>query len=496
VVAAATGTTWPFVGSPVFGSLATALETTSSGVEIVLFCPIVSEAIRLDWEAFSVDNQQWVVNEEETISPTIYRIKDGVSETETNPGLYCPIWQHQPVQSSLVNLNLLSFSDVADVFSNVTGSMEPVQVSMTAETPPFAIMQEEDEETSWLIHPVIDTGEVVGLVVSVVSGPESIPSPSLLAETLLESMSESMTSIKSYLELVWPFVTNPVFSLVATTFLDVIPGSELAISCPLVFAENIADWEAFSVANQGWIPTDATTVGESITPFIFRYMEIGDDQIAVSETALAPYCPVWQHEPVSTQYINFNLLSLQDVADAYASVNSTLEPIAVPVTTDPFGRDLDENYFWMVRPVLSADDTVAGLVMGIVPGPTASGMASDAPTVPPTPAPTEAPTESFTEFPAESPTVSPTASPTQPPTGSPMLVPPVSPITFHPTWSSSESDPTAVASINPTPRVPPVNTQNSASPKTWTRRFWTVIATMALSMALADAGARFNNSES
>jgi hypothetical protein len=79
-----------------------------------------------------------------------------------------------------VNFNLLTISDVADVFATVTSTLEPIKVPVTSNLP-FGITRNDevsDEESfSWLIHAVLDDGDVVGLVVSVVLETEINPSP-------------------------------------------------------------------------------------------------------------------------------------------------------------------------------------------------------------------------------------------------------------------------------------------------------------------------------
>jgi hypothetical protein len=139
------------------------------------------------------------------LSSIMYRLSDDgvpLPMEETELSLYCPVWQHHAVvQPALVNFNFLTISDVADAFATVTSALEPIKVPVTSNHP-FGITrndEESDEESfSWLIHAVLDDGDVVGLVVSVVLETEidlsSLPQPDPLLR-LLNPISESSTSM-------------------------------------------------------------------------------------------------------------------------------------------------------------------------------------------------------------------------------------------------------------------------------------------------------------
>jgi hypothetical protein len=159
---------------PVFLCLATIYAENVLENEIVLSCPVVFDADRANLELYSVVNQGWVA---ELLQP-LTRYRPSFTTSVTTVYLYrwrnrnlvstnYPVWQHHAVQSPLVNFNLLTISDVADVFATVTSTLEAIKAPVASNLP-FRITrndEESDEESfSWSIHPVHDDGDVVGLV--------------------------------------------------------------------------------------------------------------------------------------------------------------------------------------------------------------------------------------------------------------------------------------------------------------------------------------------
>jgi hypothetical protein len=168
---------WPFATIPDFAvKAASALNIASAN--FVAFAPLVDDSQRQAWETFSLNRQAWVeeglryeqgnethdgspsarqrkVNEQfdlpralqseqssdshadtpvdfsQGIASTIYRMTEGTRVVEDNVSSYYPIWQHSPVNSKLVNFNLLShweFGEEAQV-ATISQSVVIGQVS-------------------------------------------------------------------------------------------------------------------------------------------------------------------------------------------------------------------------------------------------------------------------------------------------------------------------------------------------------------------------------
>jgi hypothetical protein len=122
-LAADTGAAWPNFTMPDFEfRAANALELVDAASITLL--PYVDADSRLGWEAYSVENVQWVQDSlafQETVvggrklsTPTIqngiadriYLLEDGKKKVDETPGPYFPMWQHYPAIPDIVNYDL------------------------------------------------------------------------------------------------------------------------------------------------------------------------------------------------------------------------------------------------------------------------------------------------------------------------------------------------------------------------------------------------------
>jgi class 3 adenylate cyclase len=130
----------------------------------------------------------------------------------------------------------------------------------------------------------------------------------------LEAVSQSMTSYALGINATWPFVTHPNFGAISQTVLENIRARFVAW-VPFVQPEERAEWEAYSVANQGFVEDLKKYFGFNYTtfpivPFIFR---IGNDTVPVVydteplDPELPFHAPVWQLVPPleGPQFVNF-----------------------------------------------------------------------------------------------------------------------------------------------------------------------------------------------
>jgi hypothetical protein len=94
----------------------------------------------------------------------------------------------------------------------------------------------------------------------------------------------------------WPYVTLPNFDIRATEA-EELTGIGLIVYAPLVTTESLQAWEAYSVANQGWIQDDwnyrdaSVDVG-NISPTVY-YQNASSIPATVER-----HLPVWQTGPV------------------------------------------------------------------------------------------------------------------------------------------------------------------------------------------------------
>jgi hypothetical protein len=111
----------------------------------------------------------------------------------------------------------------------------------------------------------------------------------------------------------WPMETFPGYESIASDF-RVVSGATMILTAPLVELAEKQEWEAYAVANQGWIQDSMTKSGivdahpAEISGVIYEYQA---GQVAPSK--VGPFAPVWQLSAFAngedTSMINFNLMS-------------------------------------------------------------------------------------------------------------------------------------------------------------------------------------------
>ena len=128
----------------------------------------------------------------------------------------------------------------------------------------------------------------------------------------LDTLASTLSSHAKVSASAWPMETFPNFEAVVSNFRN-ITGSRLITTSPLVDDSNIKlSWEAYAVANQGWIKEGLTYIGAdtnvpNIPPTIHEFDSNGKTVASVH----GPYSPIWQtsQPPSNTSIINYNLLS-------------------------------------------------------------------------------------------------------------------------------------------------------------------------------------------
>ncbi|KAL3938715.1 MAG: hypothetical protein SGBAC_006428 [Bacillariaceae sp.] len=112
------GTNFPNFTLPDFDQFAAGTRSLTKAA-LLVYSPLVADADRAGWEAYSVENQGWVdtslafagkPNRTEQISDVIYYRGDRQQIPEKNRTYYSPIWQMSPPPEdvSVINFNLLN----------------------------------------------------------------------------------------------------------------------------------------------------------------------------------------------------------------------------------------------------------------------------------------------------------------------------------------------------------------------------------------------------
>lgn len=279
---------WPFSTNPVFNSMISLYSRVVPSSRLTIFCPLISDNTRNNWESFSQSNYLKLGEDVEgNITSSIFNRNEDSFRNETGPGPYCPVWQHYPLSLSMINFNLLSIPDIAISL----GSDEPGPLRIEATTRfPFLPFVASD---LWLISPVIRSdGTVMGLVVSLVHDDVDATIIFPPSNILLDSISETFSLMAVHRREVWPFVINPVLALLAQPYLSSMGIEEAGIySCPIVTTANAINWESFVNTNVGRFITNVTEVSD----IIYR---LDNSSNSIPDTTEGPFCPVWQHEPL------------------------------------------------------------------------------------------------------------------------------------------------------------------------------------------------------
>ena len=164
------GATWPFVTVPNFYRISSSL---SGLAQLVMLLPTIStNAIRLKWETYSIEHQQWIneslayqlqMNEadntnsrrlQSTITEYIFRINyiNNSTVRDDHPPPFLPVWQNSPVNNQIVNYNLLSDPVLK---ASVTAALESKQVVLSDTTQSTIFVNGSAPQFS-LLYPVFD----------------------------------------------------------------------------------------------------------------------------------------------------------------------------------------------------------------------------------------------------------------------------------------------------------------------------------------------------
>jgi hypothetical protein len=141
--AVGTNATFPFVTLPDFDLRAAntlALADTFS----VIFVPLVTQANRLKWENYTVQNEEWLTKaiNRQTTATVGRRVQESVGLIEPSISFfgedgarihqpdgaepYFPIWQNAPVDSGIVNFNLASIGSFNEGILHMVETQEAV----------------------------------------------------------------------------------------------------------------------------------------------------------------------------------------------------------------------------------------------------------------------------------------------------------------------------------------------------------------------------------
>eukprot|EP00980_Cylindrotheca_fusiformis_P007485 scaffold1549_cov105-Cylindrotheca_fusiformis.AAC.14 len=150
----------------------------------------------------------------------------------------------------------------------------------------------------------------------------------------LDSMSVAATSYsrKSITPTdTWPYITLPHFPNLVAAALNIGRGVSLSIS-PIIYQENIADWQEYSVRAQGWLTTsrefqtahpnafvvrDPAREGikheRNISEFVFEVIDGIPTKVKDRDFVV----PIWQMGPLTAMpWVNLNLCGRESTAAA------------------------------------------------------------------------------------------------------------------------------------------------------------------------------------
>lgn len=224
-----------------------------------------------------------------------------------------------------------SVSGASETTGSMPSSSNDVSREVKGSEEPAGIAQEENKNVFRLRLLVISVlvASTIGVAVGVflyVSGAEQSDFESQFeddADKVLESIGTTLAltlgSVDAFLVALvsyardtnstWPFVTYPDYG-VRMAKLRTLSKAILASQYQLVTAEQRAEWEAYSVANDAWVQDGIDTQkidknfhGTIVTDFWTRgdIHDTGDPYYAPG-----PYLPKWQHAPVVPIYAPYN----------------------------------------------------------------------------------------------------------------------------------------------------------------------------------------------
>jgi hypothetical protein len=161
---------------------------------------------------------------------------------------------------------------------------------------------------------------------------------------LMQQLSASVTASALMTNSVFPYLTQDYFEI-SGGYVDGLGGIMAAAFAPLVMAEEVAEWESYSVANQGWIEQAATLKGNhpghrdpmhgtiqdheddrrledassGISPYIWKW----DNGTKTRQTTSRPgqlVAPLWQIASADASVVNVDLFSDERLSSLYSSM--------------------------------------------------------------------------------------------------------------------------------------------------------------------------------
>jgi hypothetical protein len=178
-------TSWPNVTFPSYEAVAADVRSVT-GAKFVATTPLVTDATKLGWESYSVDNQGWIEEgllqsgvanpDPQDIPVQIYELKDGQALSSEN-GPFAPTWQVSTPseETGVVNFNLLSSTSFASAF-NLAFENEEALLSGTFDASEIFSLSRSDNASpeAVLVQPMVDdvssdSSQVVGAVTAVLA---------------------------------------------------------------------------------------------------------------------------------------------------------------------------------------------------------------------------------------------------------------------------------------------------------------------------------------
>ena len=200
---------------------------------------------------------------------------------------------------------------------------------------------------------------------------------------------------------VFPYFTEDYFEI-SGGYVDGLGGIMAAVFAPIVEAEEVAEWESYSVANQGWIEKSATLkvnhpghlnpmhgtiqdhednrrledASNNITPYIWKW-ENGTKTRQTSRPG-QPIAPLWQISPADASVVNVDLFSDERLSSLYSTMlekdYSILSQAYVigdlfDFLFDPEEKDLKSDpHAFIMEPVYDSFDTdpeIVGILVAV-----------------------------------------------------------------------------------------------------------------------------------
>jgi hypothetical protein len=181
-----------------------------------------------------------------------------------------------------------------------------------------------------------------------------------------ETFSLQATSFALATNATWPFVVVPQFEAQARHAMDKSGATSLSLA-PLMKGSQQAEWEAFSVQNQGWVQEGFKHTGTtaqppaSIMPFVYESFE------NYARVEIAPdsvVAPIWQIAPVEELNFltNFNAVSFGYFERVYTGMVQAKKAVLSEVTNLSSNITLPPPESFMAAPVYQNNDKDSELV--------------------------------------------------------------------------------------------------------------------------------------